>query len=128
MALNWIQKAVRVLHSVQDSAAAITIGYTQDGVTVQCPARLDMATGESVSLDGLTTYFTERAFKVTKANLPFVPQRGDRIELPIYNGHGQQVDSEFFVVMSEAGLDVVTPQGNYEDAYKIYAKRVNNDS
>ena len=123
MSLSWIQQAVRVLNSVQDSVASATIVYTRDGQDYIVPARLGVVTGESTSYEGVTLYYTERIFKVTKDNLGFRPERGDKIELYIYDANGHRTASEYYVVMSEQGLDVAVAQGNFEDAYRIYAKR-----
>lgn len=124
---SWIQKAVRGLQKVQDKIAATDITYIyRGGQELIVPARLDVSTGESISMDGVTTYFTERLFKVSRHYLPIEPERGDKILLPIYDETGRVVTHQTFMVMSELGVDVTAPQGNYEDSYRIYAKKVNN--
>ena len=126
MGIGWLQKAVRQLNKLQDITASATIIITQDGSALTVPARLDVVTGESANYEGLTTFYTERVFKITRSRLPREPQRGDRIELLVYDEYGRQTDSEFYVVMSEQGLEPSVPLGNFEDAYRVYAKRTPN--
>tara|TARA_B100000519_G_C13833681_1_gene246178 strand:- start:62 stop:448 length:387 start_codon:yes stop_codon:yes gene_type:complete len=128
MGLSWLQSAVRTLHKVQDKVAAATITITLDGSDLIVPARLDVVAGESVSFEGLTTFYTERVFKITKSRLPREPKRGDHIELHIYDELGRKAESEHYIVMSEQGLEPSAAQGNFEDAYRVYAKRTPNGS
>ena len=127
MGIGWIQKAVRQLNKLQDATASATIIITQDGSALTVPARLDVVTGESSNYEGLTTFYTERTFKITKSHLLRRPKRGDRIELLIYDEHGRQSASEFYIVMSEQGLEPTVSHGNFEDAYRVYAKRTPNN-
>ena len=124
--VSWLQQAVRKLNKIQDATASATIKITRDGSVLTVPARLDVVSGESANYEGLTTFYTERIFKITKSRLNREPRRGDRIELLILDEHGRQMDSQFFIVMSEQGLEPSTPLGNFEDAYRVYAKRTPN--
>ena len=128
MGIGWIQKAVRQLNKIQDSVASATIKITQDGSVLTVPARLDAVTGESTSYEGLTTFYTERVFKITRHYLDRAPKRGDRIELIVYDEYGRQSASEFYIVMSEQGLEPSVALGNFDDAYRVYAKRTPNGS
>ena len=127
MGIGWIQKAVRQLNKLQDTTSSATIIITQDGSALTVPARLDVVTGESANYEGLTTFYTERVFKITKQHLNREPKRGDRIELFIYDEYGRQSASVYYIVMSEQGLEPSVALGNFEDAYRVYAKRTPNN-